>query len=134
MPLSLEDYRDIYRHLRTRLRESGREDLDSLLAREFRPSESPLDDLLTYLDRLIAALREQSQRGYYAALELLQRYVDPIDADEIQGVEIFLTEPEQEAYGVTVTLIDLSELNDYSRLIEGLESLIEDLRSEPQVG
>ncbi|BAZ32020.1 hypothetical protein NIES4074_45210 [Cylindrospermum sp. NIES-4074] len=132
MPLSLEDYRDIYRHLRTRLRESGREDLDSLLAREFRPSESPLDDLLTYLHRLIDALRERSQRGYHAALELLQEYVDPIDANEIQGVEVFLTDPEQEAYGVTV--IDLSELDDYSRLIEGLESLIEDLRSEPQVG
>lgn len=128
MPLEQEDYRDILRHLRLRLREEGGADIDELLSTEIRPSDDGRADLLRYMGVLIGFLKQRSRRGYNAALDLLREYVS-VEGGEVEGIEVRLTDEDREAYNVDV--IDLAQQEDYSELIEGLERLHNQLLNEP---
>jgi phosphoenolpyruvate carboxylase len=131
MPLNQEDYREILRHLRQRLREEGAADIDERLSTELRPSEDARADLLRYMEVLTGFLKQHSRRGYGAALRLLREYVY-VEGGEVEGIEIRLTPEDQEAYNVEV--IDLAEQEDYAKLVEGLERLYNSLLEEPLAG
>lgn len=131
MPLNQDDYRDILRHLRLRLREEGGADMDERLATEIHPSDDARADLLRYLGVLISFLKQRSRRGYNAARELLREYIT-LEGGEVEGIEVRLTGADREAYDVAV--IDLAQQEDYSELIEGLDRLYNSLLYEPSAG
>lgn len=55
MPLEQEDYRDILRPPRLRLREEGGDDIDELLSTEIQPSDDDRADLLRYMGCSLAS-------------------------------------------------------------------------------
>src|SRR5215469_14344968 len=88
MALSSDDWAEILKHTRTRVREAGLRDLDEQVTLDFRPTESGSADVLRYLDSLISALGERSRSTYQRALDTFREYVRTEDGTSVQGIEV----------------------------------------------
>jgi len=129
MSLSLEDFRGIYEHLRMRIREMGREDLDRIAMLNIQEISNSRQLVLHYLEVLISALRGESQSTYRNVIGSLREYIEIEETGEIEDIEVILTGIESELY--YTDSVCLSNFSDHTELIRKLQSLLEDLESEP---
>jgi hypothetical protein len=119
--MTSEDWREILEHTRMRVRQAGLSDVDEVVTLDLLSTTIPRDDFLQYLTRLIGAVSERSYSGYIRALQKIRESVTTEGGGSIEGIEIRVTESDFNLY--RTERIDLSELNDFSPLIDQLKRL-----------
>ena len=116
-----EDWREILEHTRMRVRQAGLSDVDESVTLDLLSTRAARDDFLQYLSRLIGAVSERSYSGYMRSLQKIRESVTTEGGGPIEGIEIRVTESDYNLY--RAERIDLSELNDFSLLIDQLKRL-----------
>jgi hypothetical protein len=123
MPLTDDDWSDVFEHTRRQLRELGMADVDQDVTTDFRPSHAPSSDFLRYLSRVTAAVRERSLSGYRRALDTVRENIKTNRGGQVDGIDVVFTEEDARVVGLKGGTIDLGKVGDYDLLINELESL-----------
>lgn len=137
MPLSPEDARIIYAHLRVRVRETlGRPDWDSdivaAVGEEEKTPEQDLDParlLVSYLSELEDRVYAHTHRAYENTLQEMGEFVRTEDRGPVRDIVLSITEADQVLFGSSGT-ISLGEVADSDELFQRLAKVRTDIQRD----
>ena len=137
MPLSSEDARDIYNHLRLRVRETlGRPDWDAdivaALGEEEKVPEQGLDPatlLVGYLAELEDRVYGLTHRAYEGTLRQMGEYIRTEDRGPVQDIVLSVDEADQALFGSSGT-ISFGEIAHADELFSALTAVRSEIQSD----
>lgn len=123
------EYIEVLGYLREKVQESRYHDADDVLAMETRRIENPKTRLENYLKMLIGMARERSNSRANIINERLGKVLDIESGGKFEGVEIQLSPPEIEIFGISrFTLCELDEMGEF---VGQLEAILADIHKKP---
>jgi len=123
------EYIEVLSYLREKVRKSHYLDVDDVVAMETRSVENPRTRLENYLKMLIGMACERSNSRAIIINERLGKVLDIESGGKFEGVEIQLSPPEIETFGMS--RFTLSELDEVGEFVDQLEIILADIHNEP---
>lgn len=123
------EYIEVLGYLREKVQESRYRDVDDVAAMETRGVENSRARLEKYLKMLIGMARERSSSRAIMINERFGRTLDVEHGGKFEGVEIQLSQPEIETFGIS--RFTLSELDEIGEFVDQLEIILADIHNEP---
>lgn len=127
MALNENDYIELLRHFQNVLREYE-PDAFELTGRDLYLGETPRQNLIYYIRRVIGITRERSRSNIPNILRKFNSYIETTNNETIEDIIISLTPQEQELYNLQE--VSLSSLEDREVLIRELENILREIENQ----
>ena len=123
-----QDYREILRMIRHRLKDFGLGNIDERIISNMRGSEGAFWDLERYLKNLQEEMRLGSDLQYREIMQRVGAYVLTESKEPLRGIRIELSREERERY--QMPYVDIAPNREMSRIAEELGVLLNELRND----
>ena len=132
MEFSINQYREIRRHLDDHLQEAGLGSvLEEAAIRTHEDIVSPQTaraQTISYFRNVLNALRKRSRHTYDSALEIGRNFITTETGEPLTGFSLVATPEDSQFFGFDE--IPLNEAPDLAELTQSLQNVINDLETE----